>query len=115
VSEQPLILSKEAFMKVSLPEEPVTVEGLGTVRVRSLSRAEYMRIRTNDAEGWEIALVALCMVEPSLTEDEVREWRETMAAPKLFDDLAGEVLRVSGLRQTAVAEAKQSFPDNKGS
>lgn len=106
-----VILSKEAFLKVSLPEEVVTVEGLGPVRIRSLSRAEFMKVRQSDADGWEIGIVTYGLVEPALTEDEVREWRETSSAPQLFDDLAGEILRISGLRKAAVAEAKRSFPE----
>lgn len=106
-------ISKEAFLKVSLPEEVVTVEGLGTVRIRSLSRAEFMQVRQSDADGWEIGVVAHGLVEPALTEDEIREWRASCSAPQLFDDLAGEVLRISGLRKAAVAEAKRSFPEGQ--
>lgn len=104
------ILSKEAFLKTGLPEETVSVDGLGTVRVRSLSRAEFMEVRDRDRAGWEIGLVAFGLIDPALTEEEVRAWRETIT-PRVFDDLAGEVLRVSGLRPTAVGEAKQSFPE----
>jgi hypothetical protein len=110
-----LIISKEALLKSGLPEETVTVDGLGTVRVRSLSRAEFLRVRQADAEGWEIGLVAAGLVEPALTEDEVRDWHNSVA-PKVFDVLAGEILRVSGLRKAveevvaAVEDAKRNFP-----
>lgn len=113
MSDEPII-SKEALLKGNLPEEVVTVEGLGVVRVRSVSRDEYMRLRQSDATGWEIGLVTFGLVEPALTEDEVREWRAAVT-PQVFDDLAGEVLRVSGLRKTSVGEAKRSFPDGEGS
>lgn len=104
-----LVISKEALLKGGLPEETVTIAGLGTVRIRSLSRAEFMRVREYDKEGWEIGVVTCGLVEPALTEDEVRDWR-TVVAPKVFDDVAGEVIRLSGLRTAAVEEARRSFP-----
>lgn len=107
-----LVISKEAFLKSGLPEETVTIDGLGTVRVRSLSRAEFLDVREKDTVGWEIGVVTCGLVEPALTEDEVKQWRET-TTPRVFDDLAGEVLRVSGLRAAAVGEAKRSFPEGQ--
>lgn len=112
MSDNPII-SKETLLKGSLPEEVVTIEGLGTVRVRSLSRTEFMRVRQASTDGWEIGLVAHGLVEPALTEAEVEEWRNTVT-PHVFDDLAGEVLRVSGLRKAAEEEAKRSFPPEQG-
>lgn len=109
-----LIVSKEAFMKGGLPEEVVPVEGLGNVRIRSISRAEYMRVRTMDVDAFETAVLAAGLLEPTLSEDEVRQWRESVMA-QVSDNLLGEVLRISGLRKTAVEEAKQSFPEDGGS
>lgn len=110
-----VILSKEALLKSGLPEEVVTVEGLGAVRIRSLSRAEFIQHRESDREGWEAGVVACGLVEPALTEDEVREWRKNVM-PRVFDELAAEVLRISGLRaafdeavKETVKDAKQSF------
>lgn len=114
-----LVISKEALLKSGLPEETVTIEGLGSVRVRSISRAEFLKLRQSDSEAWEIGLVAAGMVDPALTEDEVREWHGTVA-PKLFDDLAAEILRVSGLRKvvdqvtSAVEAAKRNFQSESG-
>lgn len=111
------IISREALLKGNLPEEVVMVAGIGPVRVRSISRAEYMSLRVSDGEGWEIGLVSAGLVDPALSTDDVEALRKVVD-PKTFDDLAGEVLRVSGLRKTAeeaVAEAKQSFPDTEGS
>jgi hypothetical protein len=113
MSDQLLPLSKEAFLKVALPEEVVEVDGLGPVRIRSLSRAEFMDIRERDRNEWEVGLVAYGLAEPVLSEDEVRAWRTQQAAPKMFDDLAGEVLRVSGLRPTSVGDAKRTFPEKQ--
>lgn len=113
-----LILSKETLLKSGLPEETITVDGLGTVRVRSLSRAEFLRIRQADGEGWEIGIVACGLVEPALSEEEVRDWHGRVA-PRIFDDLAAEILRVSGLRKAtadpAVEDATHNFPENEGS
>lgn len=112
-----VILTKEALLKSGLPEETVTINDLGAVRVRSLSRAEFLQLRQADADGWEIGIVVAGLVEPALTEDEVRDWHRSIP-PKVFDDLAGEILRVSGLRkvaeqavQAAVGAAKRNFQD----
>lgn len=102
MSDHP-ILSKEALLKTGLPEEPVEIKDLGMVRIRSISRGEFVRIRELDLTAFETQLVAFGLVEPLLTEDEVKEWRDSVT-PHVFDDLAGEILRVSGLRK-AVDEA----------
>lgn len=115
------ILSKEALLKTGLPEEAVEIKNLGMVRVRSISRGEFVRIREMDLTEFETQLVAMGLVEPRLTEDEVKEWRDSVT-PHVFDDLAGEILRVSGLRKAldeampaqakpSVAAADAQFPD----
>lgn len=106
------IVSKETLLKACVSEETVDIAGLGTIRVRSLSRAEFMDVRGRDEAGWDVGVVAYGLVDPALTEDEVRNWRN-VAPPRVFDDVAGEVLRVSGLRAVAVGEAKRTFPEEQ--
>lgn len=119
-----LPISKEAFLKPGLPEETVTIDNLGTVRIRSLSRAEFLKHRMADGTGWEVGIIAAGLVEPALSEDEVRVWLDG-CMPKVSDDLGAAILRLSGLRKAldeigqahanpAVEDAKRNFRDEPG-
>jgi hypothetical protein len=101
---------KERFLKSRLPEQDVDIPGVGTVRVRSLSRAEAGRLKTfvdGDAEAGEVFVLAVGLVDPRLTEDEVRQWMA--AAPTDEVELvAGAVMVLSGLVEGA--ETVRRFP-----
>lgn len=106
------IISKEAFLKTSLPEGTVDVPGIGTVRIRGLSRSEVMIAGERDKTGWEVALLALGIVEPELTEDEVRAWRETTTT-RVVNTVTEAVLGLSGMLRTSLGEAKATFPEGQ--
>lgn len=87
-------MDKELLFKPRLAEDEVELDGVGTVRIRALSREEVANAREDnldqhgdvDLAGYEHALVAASMVDPALTVDEVRRW--AAASP------AGELVRV---------------------
>lgn len=107
------IVSKDTLLKPRLTEGTVAIPGVGTVRIRSLSRAEVLTAGERDRTGWEVALLAAGVVEPDLTEDEVRQWREN-APPDTVNVVAEAILGLSGMLSTAVGEAKRSFPEEPG-
>lgn len=86
----------------------VQIPGVGTVTVRGLSRKELMGI---DHEAGvlvaERQTLALAMVDPRLSEDEVEVWQDNSPADEI-SPVMNEVNRLSGLGQNAHKEAYKS-------
>ena len=84
------------------------IEGVGTVRIRGLSRAELLELQTL-AGGALISdrrMVSLALVDPKLTEDEVKTWQEN-SAPGEIEALTVAIAELSGL---GVGAAKSGVP-----
>jgi hypothetical protein len=80
-------MDKAALLAATLPHDDVDLpSGAGTVRVRGMTRAEAVRVSKRIESGEfdqvdvEIAACAIGMVDPAMTEDDVRQWREVAAA-----------------------------------
>lgn len=92
-------MDKESLFKPRLEERDVEIDGVGTVRVRALSRDELAEVREEyadddgeltDRRGFEYGLVAAALVDPAdMTPEDVALWAK--AAP------SGEVLKVLGV------------------
>lgn len=69
------MIDKEAFLKASTPERDVGVSS-GVVRVRGLTRREQLNVQVyaDDLEALECHIIALSLVDPALTLEEVVEW-----------------------------------------
>lgn len=92
-------MDKEALFRPRLAEAEVQLDGLGTVRVRGLNRAEAMEVQgASGLAAQERKIVAFGMLDPELTEAEVGQWAK--AAP------AGELERVS----KAIAQLSGMLP-----
>lgn len=100
---------KERLFKPRLPESEVEVPGIGTVRVRGLSRAEVMVMRkatdTEQLDGpralvIERKMIAAGMVDPILTESEVGRWQAASAAGEL-EPVTARITELSGLAEDA--------------
>ena len=83
----------------------------GTVRVRGLTRREALQLQGKPmpADEAERKLLALAMLDPILTEDEVRQWQRNAPAGEL-EPIGAAIRRLSGMTQTAVKEEMASFP-----
>ncbi len=83
----------------------------GTVRVRGLTRAEAVRLQGKpmDADEAEAQLLALAMVEPALTVDEVRAWQRAAPAAEL-EPISRAIMELSGMTASAVKDAMSQFP-----
>lgn len=105
------MITKEALAAPRLEEDTVTLP-VGAVRVRALSRAEALRLKGRDyaEDEFERVLLAAAMVEPKLTEDDVRAWQEASPAGEL-EPVTTAVLRLSGMAKAAAKEAMTSFRD----
>lgn len=105
--------SKAALLaKTSVGPEEMEVPGVGTVSIRPLTRAEALGMQDIDmrADLMEQKLLALAMVDPQLTEDEVAEWQANSPAG-LMHDVVLRIIEISGMHQVA---AKSAYADFRG-
>lgn len=105
----------EAAQKFAGATEQVDVPGVGTVTVRGLSRAESLIV--GKAEGdptvTERTMLRLGLVEPALTEAQIREWL-AVAPNEHVDPVTKAIARLSGMYQEAPKEAYKSAGDRPG-
>ena len=74
-------MDKELLFKARLPEADVDIPGVGTVRVRGLSRVEAMLVqKVDDPETRERRILAYGMVDPPLSEGEAGRWERAFIA-----------------------------------
>jgi hypothetical protein len=95
-------MDKALLTKPRLAEEDVEIPGVGTVRVRALSRAEAMKVTDRElpVATMEQALLSMAMVDPKLTEAEVAEWQEAAPGGEL-EPVVEVIQRLSGLAKKA--------------
>lgn len=108
-------MDKDTFLKPRLPEREVEIPGVGTVRVRGLSRAEILSARAlsgEDATERFILLVAL--VDPQLTADEVVQWHGSATTAEMSLVLSA-IKDLSGLEVGADKAAYKSVRGGRGS
>lgn len=107
-----MAVDKAALFRARCPEEDVELPGVGTVRVRALTRAEVIEIGkgVNDGKDMEPYSLSLAMVDPQLTEDEVRQWTQVATFGEL-EKLNHVVNRLSGIAGRADKEAYKSPPE----
>lgn len=87
----------------------VSLGELGEVKVRALTRAEALGFQgEHDAAEAEVMLLAVALVEPKLTEDEIRAWQKVAPAGEL-QPVVQAVLAASGMEQDAPKEAMKRF------
>lgn len=115
-------MDKELLFAPRLPESDVEVPGLGTVRVRGLSRAEVMVVRkatdTEQMDGpralvLERKMLAAAMVDPELTEAEVGRWQQASTAGEL-EPVTRKIQELSGLLEGSAKEAVKTFRGEPG-
>lgn len=107
---------KARLLKPRVPEGEVEVEGIGTVRVRGLSRGEVFIVQKttgDDTAAMERRIVSLGMVDPEMTEDDVRQWQQSSPAGEL-DAVADKINELSGLSQGADKSGVPDVSDGPG-
>lgn len=105
-----MAIDKDALFKSRLGEEEIDVPGVGTVRIRALSRNEAMSVRGVDLgiAEMERKLLALALVDPVLTEDEVKQWQDASGAGEM-EPIMLAVVRLSGMQVDAAKAEMQRF------
>lgn len=101
-------MDKELLFKPRITERDVEVDGIGVVRVRALSRAEATRFKgKHDVEILERQMLAVALVDPKLTEDEVARWQEVAPAGEL-QVVVDTIVELSGMKKDV---GKQNYAD----
>lgn len=103
------MIDKDALFKPRLTEREVEIPGLGSVRIRALSRQETLHLKDKamPVDEVERRLVSLAMVEPSLTEAEVGQWQDTSSAGEL-EVITQAIAEMSGMNINGAKEAYKS-------
>jgi hypothetical protein len=105
-------MDKELLFRPRLPEADVDVPGVGTVRVRALSRAEAMDVENAKGNAAiERRLLSLGLVDPVLSEMEVGLWQKAAPASEL-EDVSNKIAELSGLLPDSAKEAVKEFEAN---
>lgn len=107
-------MDKEALFKPRLPEADVEIPGVGTVRVRGLTRGEFMSIgKIADVVERDLHLVAVGMVDPKLSVSEVRRWMESSPAGEM-EPVGEKIAELSGMLSDSAKEAVKNFRGESG-
>jgi hypothetical protein len=105
-----MAIDKATLLAERFGVKEVEVEGVGTVRVRPLSRAEALSLTGGDVDEAEAEqkMVAAALVEPKLTADEVGIWQANSPAGEL-QAVVEVLMQISGLEKAAAKAAYQQF------
>jgi len=99
------------FAGCSLEEADVELPGIGTIRVRTLSRMEAMRVSdTKTVEATERLMLHLGMVDPALTESEVGQWMK-VAPSRMLEPVSRRIGELSGMLEDSAKAAYKSDGD----
>jgi hypothetical protein len=97
-------MDKATLLTRRIPEGDVEIDGLGTVKVRGMSRYELIHASRIREEKGDLAaerfILAACMVVPALGEDDVAEWQKASLGPEI-NIVAMKVNELSGTAQGA--------------
>lgn len=97
------------------PEEDIPIPGLGMVRVRGLSRHEVLHIQAvKTVAAVERMTVSLGMVDPPMTEDDVKRWQKVSVGGEL-DEVTRTIGRLSGMLSDSPKQAYRDFEADPGS
>lgn len=110
-------MDKEKLLNApNMFERDVEVPDVGVVRVRCLARGEVLRLYQGAGENPDLLdiepkVLALGMVDPKLTEAEVRQWYDT-APFFIVQPLVETIMTMSGMKRGSAKEAVKEFEAN---
>lgn len=109
-------MDKSALTAPRLPEADVEIPGVGTVRVRGLSRFELLlagKTGGDDTAAMERKMLSFAMVDPDLSEKDVEAWQKASPAGEIAPVVAA-VNELSGVGRESAKEAYKSVRDESG-
>lgn len=93
-------MDKSALLTERLPRGEVEIEGVGQVTVRGLSRYELLLAGKGVADGdvvrVEQRMVAMGMVDPPMSEDDVAAWQKASPAGEIMP-VVNKINELSGV------------------
>ena len=103
-------MDKDLLLKARLPEGQHEIPGVGVVRFRALTRGEALEIVGKEMPyaDMERRLLSAALVDPQLTEDDVKAWQDAAPAGEL-EPICEAIQKLSGLEEVAAKAAYQSF------
>lgn len=106
------VVDKNALFARRLPERDIEIPGVGTVRVRALTREEALTVRGREmpVDEMERCLLEAALVAPVLTKGEVRLWQQACPAGEL-EPVTNAILDLSGMTADAPKEEMKQFRD----
>jgi Fe2+ transport system protein FeoA len=108
-------MEKELLFKPRLKEEDYEIPGVGTIRIRALSRDEAYAVQSVKAtEAQERKILSFGMVDPTITETEVFKWQQASPAGEI-EGISTRISQMSGLSPEADKESYKSFRDESES
>lgn len=105
------MIDKEQLLKQRLAEDQVDLPD-GTVRIRSLTRLEALRLQASTPEDAEVLALSCGLVDPALTPAEARQALEA-AGPLELEPVVKAIMELSGLGKGAQKSGRER-PDDRG-
>lgn len=92
-------MDKNKLFSRRIAEDDVEIPGVGTVRIRALSREEALAVRDKrmPIEQLERKVLSAAMVDPKLTADEVAQWQAASSAGEI-ERVMHAILELSGMK-----------------
>lgn len=108
------LLAPRADTASGLPEDDVDVPGVGTVRVRGLSRLEVMNAqKIDDPTARETRMLTLGMVDPVMSEAQALQWQTVSAAGEI-EPVTDCIAELSGMRPDSSKSGLPGAGDGSG-
>lgn len=106
-------MDKDLLLAPRLPEADLEVPGVGTIRVRGLSRLEVMGAQQLKGPALDRRLLSLALVDPVLTEAEVGQWQRASVAGEI-EQVSAAVSKLSGMAPESAKDAYKSDGSESG-
>jgi hypothetical protein len=105
-----MAVDKNTLLSQKFGTRDVEIPGVGTVTIRALTRGEALKIQGDEmvAEIMECRLIALAMVDPQMTEEEIQEWQDASPAGQM-QPVIQAILEASGMSEEVTKEAYADF------
>jgi hypothetical protein len=110
------MLTKEQLLAQRFGVREHVIAGVGTIKVRSLTRGESLEVvgKELDRGAAERYLLSKGLVEPALTEADVKVWQDSSPAGEI-QDIAKLITELSGLSDGAPKSGVPGDGDQPGS
>lgn len=97
-------MNKDLLFKPRLTEAELDIPGVGTVRVRTMTREELHSLKDKKDTGrGERRVLAACMVDPQITEEEALRWQRAAPAGEV-SAVVEKIMELSGLLEDDLAD-----------